>query len=963
MASQGQVVSINGHTLAAGAMTGVTGEVIESSASPSASPQFLDRNGLPPEFSGSGVDANAIDVSFKVSDWSAKSAVLAAIDYPNTNEPLELQAYWGNPDSPTLCTADVAVRQLAISPGQVLASFDRAEAAWRAVTLASLGRTLNFDSSNVATLINKGHVRAAPYFKLGWSIQRTAFTAAVGWRFRYQVTITNNTTEDWEDELMTVDAGATDAWVTASEAQADGDDVRVWFRGREVYRTLTCFNTKRTLIHFLVSLKAGASATYDIVCGNSAATAPRNLSTRTATRKTYAAPDLEGYSGTATAGAVGTLTDGGAAWETDRWKDGWIGIVSGTGSGRWRRIAGNTGTVITFNRVLVTAPDATSKYVIFKSGIFFDGGRVTGGVTSTAFQDTAHTRKWGVNQLKGATITFIGGSGATPSVVTVASNTADTITTVETFTVNPAINDQFTIQRQGVWSYVVDTAITETLHRGVYRQNTYYSKPTRAWPNGDTPAGWQVETFLPNNDLYAAYPSYSTGAGGGHAVNYWSIPRSERRVSQDRRLPGSGTGDGWSLFSAIGFQGWYLDYQAQNMSGIGMIAFATMDVGGQDWQFVVTDSTTRAALTDVAAQYIDLSDYSNPTRLYMGCLPSNGEDIVTTSPITNIVALRTNNVLEVHHYLSAFGGLSSSIYSLGSKTECYELACTLRIGGGREAERTPPFEEIVIGGAGHRVILPANYALWIATDPAPGTPLFGVYNSTYVLQYESAWAGLIDHHIPAADGTDLAIQSHEFSPVPPAINMISNGYFGANVTGWTAVNSAGVTAATTWKATPDAGDGIGTGSMETDITAAPAGAWTITITWPQIAVVPGRNYPIGFAYRATNIGSSLSVVCNAVWEGGTGADPTTVLGGAPAAINTWYYAAEDEYTFKVEPGLVSAYSSTDTVDISIVISGTGSYVGKIYVDQITLGVANVHCLQTGGGRTTLQVSWQEGYLS
>lgn len=958
----GDVYAVGGQVLGAGALSGVTGTLLEGSGDIQADPQYLDRPGLPSDYVQSGLGPADTSLLFKTTSETATNALLAALDFPTGDTSLALQVYRGSNASPVLCAADVAIKQLRPGPGGVEALVTRRDQVWRAAAESGLASgSVAVGSSKAVTVVNTGQVRVPPIFILGWTVQRASFSSAAGWRFRRQVTITNDSDEGWHDELVTVVATDTDAWVAATEAQADGDDVRIWLNGRDLPRTLTCFNTDLTQIHFLVTIPAGESVTYDIVYGNSAATAPLTLSTRTGTRKTYAAPDLEGSSGTATAGTTTTLTDGGKSWETDRWKGGWIGLVGGTGSTRWRRIASNTGTVITFNRAVNTAPDATTRYVIFMSGVFYDGGRVTGGISATAIQDNAHTRKWGTNQLIGATVTFVGGSGATPATQTVTANTADTLTLSPGFSVNPGVGDSYNIQVQGVYGYVVDTALTETLHRGVYRENKQYAPPTRTWPNGDTPMGMQVETRLPNNDDYACNPAYNTGSGGGHAANYWPLPRATRRAEQDGRLAGEGVGDGWSLFTAVGLQGWYFDYTALNINGVGLIAFSAMDAGGEDWQDLVTDTTTYAVLTAVAAQHIDLASYDYPSRIGWFVLPADGEEIPSSAASTDKVEIRTNDAFQVFLNNSNYGDLASSIYSLGSKVECYELVCTLRIGGGADGAEEPPYDLVSIGGNGHRVMLETGQTLVVNTDPSPGLPLFGIYDGAVLVQ-AAAWAGLIRRYVVGEDGTTVALQSREFSPIRPALNLVSNGYFGSDASGWTMVASAGVTAAKNRVATPDAGDGIGTGSMEIDITGAPAGAWTVTLTTPQITVVPGQNYPVGFAYRATNIGSSLSVDLTGAWEGGVGADPDTVLGGAPAAINTWYYDADDEVTFKLEPGMFSPYSSTDTLDLEIVVSGSGAYVGKVYLDQITVGVPNVHMSQTDGGTATLDVAWVAGYL-
>jgi hypothetical protein len=68
--------------------------------------------------------------------------------------------------------------------------------------------------------------------------------------------------------------------------------------------------------------------------------------------------------GTATAGAASTLTNGAKAWTVNQWTNYQIRITTGTGAGQIRTIASNTGTVITVSAAWATNPDATSVYVI-----------------------------------------------------------------------------------------------------------------------------------------------------------------------------------------------------------------------------------------------------------------------------------------------------------------------------------------------------------------------------------------------------------------------------------------------------------------------------------------------------------------------------------------------------------------------------------------------------------------------
>jgi len=68
--------------------------------------------------------------------------------------------------------------------------------------------------------------------------------------------------------------------------------------------------------------------------------------------------------GTATAGAGSTITNGAKAWTTNQWTNYQIRITGGTGAGQIRTIASNTGTVITVSAAWATNPDATSTYEI-----------------------------------------------------------------------------------------------------------------------------------------------------------------------------------------------------------------------------------------------------------------------------------------------------------------------------------------------------------------------------------------------------------------------------------------------------------------------------------------------------------------------------------------------------------------------------------------------------------------------
>lgn len=94
--------------------------------------------------------------------------------------------------------------------------------------------------------------------------------------------------------------------------------------------------------------------------------------------------------GTATAGAASTITNGAKAWTTNQWANYEIRITGGTGVGQYRTIASNTGTVITVSSAWTTVPDATSTYEIQANSdwIYFLGNNA---VTMYRYSISANT--------------------------------------------------------------------------------------------------------------------------------------------------------------------------------------------------------------------------------------------------------------------------------------------------------------------------------------------------------------------------------------------------------------------------------------------------------------------------------------------------------------------------------------------------------------------------------------------
>ncbi|MCK9372572.1 MAG: LamG domain-containing protein [Sulfuricurvum sp.] len=79
------------------------------------------------------------------------------------------------------------------------------------------------------------------------------------------------------------------------------------------------------------------------------------------------------YTGTATSGAVNSLTNSGAVWVSDELKDYILHITAGTGAGQYRWVIGNNATTLTVSKPFTVALDATSVYKIKKPRFQKDG--------------------------------------------------------------------------------------------------------------------------------------------------------------------------------------------------------------------------------------------------------------------------------------------------------------------------------------------------------------------------------------------------------------------------------------------------------------------------------------------------------------------------------------------------------------------------------------------------------------
>lgn len=823
-----------------------------------------------------------------------------------------------------------------------------------------------FNLAAVMPLVNRAPGVAYPTLRLKQSTARTTHAAGVGWKYRRTHTVTNNTTRNWWRVPYTLDLGDHAALVTGSKSQSDGDDIRIVADGKMLNRTLTNVNTKRTFAHIEIDVPAGESLTLDVWYGNPSATEPDDLSTRTDTDPTYRADDLEGISGTAGSGSSSTLVAAVGVVEADRFNGGFIQIVSGTGSGQ-RRVLSDVSysapnTTFTVARNWTTNPDATSVFVVWRTGIYVNGGAASGAGTSTTLTDASQA--FGVNELAGGSLWNVT-KGIGP--FEIYSNTATVITIAGTMTA-PSLNDVYYVERFGRLTYHVDKAVYETAHRGLWRLNKYFNKGGRVAYGDQTPAGWTPFLMLPNNDDKAQGRFIDEGAGGGHNINNWPGPYARRSVRSSNTWPEKGQADGVAFFDPRGLQGFKWNYRLKNEGGIGIVEVRSQEPGGTDWQTVASDSQTQVSLSPItssgATGYSDLSSDANPVTLWVGVLPLDGAAIPSTERKDRTIELRAHTTWEVTLDIDGIGGLTGSTPQLSSEAAMWDAQPTLRLGGG--TDRVPPFQEIQIGGANHYTGITGSNELWINAQPDAVTPLFGTYLLDALVDH-LPYAGTLYRYEEDTDGDPIATVAGDLLPLHQLVNMLGDS--ADSGAGWTKTDGAGVTSAMSQDADHDY-DGNGV-SLEVAMSALPAGAWTVTLELATpITIVPGTLYEWAFVAKRTGLSSAVQVAMTMAWGDGVTTndeDPDQTASRTLTTGDQWYGNGGGRKIYAGPPtgdDVISTYGATVEAWPSLVISGSGSTTGSVNLEvYLTVNGLNLYVDEEEIGTITVEAAWRESYVS
>lgn len=279
----------------------------------SAQPTILTRPGTHPTFGPGAVSERAIPAQFGYKGslasyeeaWNQLLTQLRPLD----SRPGELR---GERLDGTIVTIQaVLTLPPGVSTGEVntiAVNFIAVDPLWSAETETSETKTFTRNEDLALHVPITGNIEKAPTITISPTVQRTSGTAGAGFTKRQTLRITNGLSRALINFPYRLDLGDTAALVTASKMQADGDDLRLIYQGREIARTLVGINTTQTYAWIIIpNLPALATMDLDLWYGNAAASAatalsgaavpPLNLSTSSNTVWKYPIDDVAANAG------------------------------------------------------------------------------------------------------------------------------------------------------------------------------------------------------------------------------------------------------------------------------------------------------------------------------------------------------------------------------------------------------------------------------------------------------------------------------------------------------------------------------------------------------------------------------------------------------------------------------------------------------------------------------------------
>ena len=738
-------------------------------------------------------------------------------------------------------------------------------------TLAALTSTESTDIP--VPVYNTGYKTVRPVIDIAWPgvTNRTSFAAAYGFRYRRQFTLTNNGTQTIDNVPVQIGPLDTQSLVTASKMNSDCSDLRIYRNGRQLRRYVIAPNWSSTYIWFVPdTLPVGATHTYDIVYGNSAANTTTYTSTGDNTDLTLVfssqgsalnftvepfepAVDIRGDFVPFTSSTSSSVTVTGASWETNQWKGGTI-INS---DGQMRRCASNTSATLVTTRNWSSNPSGTDKITVTKSGLKGDGGKSTGSSSGTTLTDSSQS--WQANEWVGATFEVISGTG-NGSTRTVSSNTATQLTLSSAITVDTTTSYRV-YRNNGMWNYDMrnsTAALSQSdrngTFRGLWKTNEWNNRPSQV--RFDAPGSWTRGVYKRSTDAFSVPRAYK-GGNDWYATPYFSRAR-EGRVGTQEEVGVADSVRLYTPFNILSFQGdiqFRSDPQNASLGGdpsLGMCKFVlgTQQSGGEDWQLVFqkTDDEATAVTVSLDTDFYT-SDSNSVNRIMMALIPNawdKVDDRIQDNENHTSVAYAYDDTWTVN--LNGIGSQSSDLLqigAIGSEAAIYDVNLDIQLDQATGWDPGRDWRKLDIGTTNKKIFLASTNKLHIDCDAqqaeiqdSSGNRLARVTHLILPYVYRQI------------AGSDVERISSDWLPIPANDNLIANPSFTTDLSGWEFVSNTNAGTVTVTRQTGTTFDGDGAIQFSFAATAA---NWTYLYrTSSAIPVTANATYLLAGWLRRSN---------------------------------------------------------------------------------------------------------------
>jgi hypothetical protein len=260
-----------------------------------------------------------------------------------------------------------------------------------------------------------------------------------------------------------------------------------------------------------------------------------------------------------------------------------------------------------------------------------------------------------------------------------------------------------------------------------------------------------------------------------------------------------------------------------------------------------------------------------------------------------------------------------------------------------------------VGGSDHHLHLRSGEELWITTEPDAGRPFAAVYGSSGALQYVCPYAVRAYRYETDDEGDATALVARQIMPISPQTDMLTNGSFVSNLSGWTTSAPTGTAtwshdAATYYDAAGSAKVALGTGNDTGRIVSAP------------FETVPGQTYQIMLAVKSDTLStdeiSYVGIKPFVTDDGGAGTT-SWLITGFGYILNTSDVGGNTDWNTR-------GYQFTATDDsyvFGIDVRNTMGVAVNVWLDQIAGGVAALYVSEVEMGKITVAVTYRDRWLS